>query len=74
MTSATVKPELYVRLHTDIFNSDRMLINGSDMNIKLTRAPETFYLLAPSDDIKLHIKILDSTLFITQFQSKPLFF
>ena len=48
-----------------------MLINGVDMNIKLTRAPESFYLLAPSDDAKVRIKILDATLFITQVESKP---
>ena len=41
------------------------------MNIKLTRAPEGFYLLVPSDD-KLHIKILDAILFlITQVELKP---
>jgi len=38
-----------------LFNSDKMLINGVDMNIKLTRAPEAFYVLAPSDDTKLRI-------------------
>jgi hypothetical protein len=48
-----------------------MLINGVDMNIKLARAPEAFYLLAPSDDTKVHIKILDATLFITQVELKP---
>ena len=41
------------------------------MNIKLTRAPEGFYLLAPSDDNKLRIKILDATLFINQVELKP---
>ena len=40
-----------------------MLINGVDMNIKLTRTPEAFYLLAPTNDIILRIKILDATLF-----------
>ena len=54
--------ELYGRLHADFFNSDKMLINGVDMNIKLTRAPEALYLMAPSDDTKLRIKILDATL------------
>jgi len=39
-----------------------MLINGVNMNIKITRASEAFYLLAPSDDTKLCIKILDATL------------
>ena len=63
--------ELYRRLHADLFNSDKKLINGVDMNIKLTRTPEAFYLLAPLDDTKLRIKILDATLFILQVQLKP---
>jgi len=41
------------------------------MNIKLTRAPEPFYLLALSDDTKVRTKILDATLFITQVELKP---
>ena len=35
--------ELYGSLHADMFNSDKMLINGVDIDIKLTRAPETFF-------------------------------
>jgi len=34
--------ELYGRLHADLFKSEKMLINGVDMNIKLTRAPKSF--------------------------------
>ena len=41
--------ELYGRLRADLFNWDKMFINGVDMNIKLKRAPEAFFLLAPSD-------------------------
>ena len=48
-----------------------MLIYDVDMNIKLNRAPEAFYLLAPSDDTKLRIKILDVTHFATQVKLKP---
>jgi hypothetical protein len=48
-----------------------MLINGVDMNIKLTRALDAFYILVHSDDNKVRIKILDATLFITQVQLKP---
>jgi hypothetical protein len=33
-----------------LFSSYKMLINGVDMNIKLTRAPEAFYLWWPYDD------------------------
>jgi hypothetical protein len=68
-TSNTI--ELYGRLHADLFNSDKMLINGVDMNIKLTRAPHAFYLLGLTDDTKVRIKILDATLFITQVELKP---
>jgi len=48
-----------------------MLIIGVDMNIKLTRTPEAFYLLATTDDTKVRNKILDATLFITQVELKP---
>jgi len=41
------------------------------MNIKLTRTPEAFYLLASNDDTKVRIKILEATLFITQVELKP---
>jgi hypothetical protein len=58
--SQTIK--IYGRLHADFFSSDIMRINGVDMNIKLTRAPEAFYLLAPSDETKLRTKILDASL------------
>jgi hypothetical protein len=34
--------ELYGRLHADLLNSDKMLINGVDMTIKLPRAPDAF--------------------------------
>jgi hypothetical protein len=40
------------------------------MNIKLTRAPEAFYLLATSDGTKGRINILNATLFITQVDLK----
>jgi hypothetical protein len=55
-----------------VFNSDRMLINGVDMNIKLTCAPEAFYLLGPTD-AKVRIKILDATFFVTEVELKPHF-
>ena len=48
-----------------------MLINGVDMNIKLTRAPNAIYLLAPSDNNKVGIKKLDATHFITMVELKP---
>jgi hypothetical protein len=34
--------ELYGRFHADLFNSDKMIINGVDMNIKLTLRRKLF--------------------------------
>jgi len=44
-----------------------MLINGVDMNIKLTLHQKLSF-LTTSDDTKLRIKILDATLFITHVE------
>jgi len=35
--------ELYGWLKADLFNSDKVLINGVDMNVKFTRTPEAIY-------------------------------
>jgi len=50
--------EMYGRLHANFFNSHQIFINNVDMNIKLTRIPEAFSLLAPTNDTKVRIKIL----------------
>jgi len=50
-----------------------MLINGVGMNINL-HVHRKISVLAPSDDTKLRVKILDATLFITQVGLEPLFF
>jgi hypothetical protein len=63
--------ELVGRIHADLFNSDRMLLNGVDLDIKLTRAPEAFYLMGPSNDTKVRIKIENATLYIDQAEIKP---
>jgi hypothetical protein len=46
-----------------------MLINGVDMNIKLTRTPEAFYSLAPNNDTKVRIKILDAKIALTPLRT-----
>jgi hypothetical protein len=43
------------------------------MNIKLTRTPEAFNLLAPNDDTKVRIKNLDATLLISQVELKTVY-
>ena len=48
-----------------------MLITSVDTSIKLTREPESCYLLAPSHDNKVRVKISDATLSITEVELKP---
>ena len=50
-----------------------MLINGVDMNSRLTREPEAVCLLGPSDDTKIRIKTLDATICDPQIVIKPPF-
>ena len=51
-----------------------MLINGVDTNNNNNAsAPEAFYVLDPSDNTKVRIKIIDATLFTRQVKLKPLF-
>ena len=51
-------------------DSDKMLNNVVEINFKLTRASDAFYLLHSSDDNKVRIKNSDATLFITQVELK----
>ena len=51
-----------------MLNSDKMIINGVDMNIRFTRAPNAFLSLAPSDDNNVRFNNLDATLFNTQVE------
>ena len=53
--------------------ADKMLNNGVDMNIKLTRAPGSFYILAPSDDNEVQIKSLDTPFLSPKSNETPLF-
>jgi hypothetical protein len=59
-------------LHASLFNSDKILINGVDMKIKLKRVPDAFYLWRLRTITKYY-QILDATLFITQVELKPHF-
>jgi hypothetical protein len=58
-------------LHGDSFNSNNLLINGTDDNVKLTRSITSFYLLGPSADAKVRVEILNATLFFTQVELNP---
>lgn len=63
--------ELLSRLHSDIFNSDRYLLNGVDLTIKLIRNPPEFYLMKNSDAFNLRAKIKSAVLFVRKAKISP---
>lgn len=63
--------ELYGRLNCGLFNQHLLLPQGLDLRIKLTFAPESFYIWSqdPASEVKLHI--IDSTLYVKQVLINP---
>lgn len=55
--------DLVTRLHSDLFNSDRYLINGVDLNIKLMRNSPEFYIMK-SEEMRLDVNITNAVLYV----------
>lgn len=62
--------EMMGRLHCDIFQQDRYLLSGVDMNIKLIRAPEAFHLMAAAGSGFKTI-ITEASLFVRKVRLNP---
>ena len=67
--SKEVQP--YGRLHCDIWNVLQYLIPGARLQIKLTKAQSSFYLMNKSADSKSTFKFLDAKLFVKSIRPKP---
>ena len=61
--------EMMGRLHCDIFQQDRYLLNGVEMNIKLIRSPETFHLMA--DGSAFTTLIEEACLYVRKVKLNP---
>jgi hypothetical protein len=71
LTSTSKSIELMGRLHCDIFQQDRYLINGVEMGLKLIRSPESFHLMGDGD--KYLTVIEDIALFVRKVKLNPAF-
>jgi len=58
-------------LHCDIFNQDKMLINGVEMRLRLVRSKDEFCLMDASDDGKFKVHITDATLLVRRVKVSP---
>jgi hypothetical protein len=58
--------QLYGRLHCDICNVPQYLLPGVRLQIKLTKAKQSFFLMNKSADSKTYFKFLDAQLLVNR--------
>jgi len=63
--------QLYGRLHSDNCNVPMFLLPGVNLNIKLTKARSSFYLMNATADSKTTFKFLDAKLFVKRIRPHP---
>lgn len=60
--------ELYGHLHYDIFNTDKFMVNGVEMGIKLIKAKNEFQLFGDGNG---YVEIIDANLFVRKVKINP---
>ena len=63
--------ELLTRLHSDIFSTDRYLINGVDLTIKLIRNSPEFYMMKTDGTTLIKAKIKSAVLYVRKVKISP---
>jgi hypothetical protein len=71
--SASKEIQLFGRLHSDICNASQYLLPGVSLQIRLTKARFTFYLMNKNVDTKTTFKFLDAQLLVRRVRPTPLF-
>ena len=69
LTAASKSVEMIGRLHCDIFQQDRYLLNGVEMNVKLIPSGEKFHLMA--DGTTWTTVIEDACLYVRKVKLNP---
>ena len=59
--------ELISPLHVDFFRTEKFLVNGVELKIKLTRSEKEFYLWGPAGNPKVKLVIKNASLLIRHF-------
>lgn len=68
-SSGTV--ELIGKLHCDMFNQEKLLLNNVDMRVVMSLHKPDFYMMEDGDVGKSMIKLLDATMFINHSTINP---
>jgi hypothetical protein len=69
-TNASNVVELLAPIHCDMFFQPKLLLNGVDIRIRLTRAKDAFCLMS-GDAIDYKLKILSASLFVKRVSVSP---
>ncbi|KAK7500205.1 hypothetical protein BaRGS_00008428 [Batillaria attramentaria] len=63
--------ELLGRPHLDLFQQDKLLINGVNLKIKLVRSRDAFCLHSTTDAAAFKVRLLDVSLFVRKVKVAP---
>lgn len=58
-------------IHCDLFNQDKMLLNGVEMRVRLVRSKDAFCLMDFTDDNKYAVKIIEASLLVRKAKISP---
>ena len=63
--------ELQSRIHSDLFNQEKLLLNGVDLTVKLHRHKPEFCLLSEDTAPAYKITIVDAVLYVKTIELTP---
>ncbi|KAI7799286.1 hypothetical protein IRJ41_024918 [Triplophysa rosa] len=69
-TNASNVVELFTPVHSDIFFQEKLMLNGVDIKIQMTRGKDEFCLMR-SDNTAYKLKILSASLFVKKVSVSP---
>ena len=65
--------ELQGRIHSDLFNQEKLILNGVDLTVKLHRHKPEFCLLSADTAPTFKITIKDAILYVKKIELTPVF-
>ncbi|XP_066469229.1 uncharacterized protein F54H12.2-like [Tiliqua scincoides] len=71
LTAESRKIELMGHLHADLFFQEKLLLNGVDVKIKLTRSKDRFCMMTDDANVKYRLKLLTASLFVKKVRVAP---
>ena len=71
LTAQSQKIDLLGHLHADLFFQEKLLLNGVDVKIKLTRSKDAFCLMAGGAPARYKVQILSASLFVKKVRVAP---